>query len=290
MMNQVNFATQVEVGLRELKRNDIIRFGGMCALRALPFLAIEGHFNYWKADDRQKHLYAIFYAIDCILNTVWVARAAPANVLDIVGAHLDTPEVRSAACAKARSIFSLADSDASYYVATIVYDNAASSAARAGSYTLSAFYAAAAEASRAGIAARAAIRGVDKFLVRVNPAVYNAYDATSFGAAVYGAHAASYNAQFYDIILQDIELLKNGESSFHTDTKIYGQVWEKFQQALINEGCAYWARLYGRLFADRFAPDFAALQRRMGISPEIRNKGAKAVADVLEEMETGRCV
>jgi len=58
------FKEKVEKGLANIHKHQISHFAWRCAFRALPFLGIKGNFNFWDINDRQKHLYAILYALD----------------------------------------------------------------------------------------------------------------------------------------------------------------------------------------------------------------------------------
>lgn len=58
------FEQQVELELEPLSRKQKVEYARRCALRALPYLCAEGHIDFWSQDDRQKHLYAIFAALD----------------------------------------------------------------------------------------------------------------------------------------------------------------------------------------------------------------------------------
>ena len=69
------FRKQVKTNLKDLNREQTVRFVWRCAVRTLPFLAVNGNFDFWKKEVRQKHLFAIFYAID-IASAYHVAKAA----------------------------------------------------------------------------------------------------------------------------------------------------------------------------------------------------------------------
>jgi hypothetical protein len=234
-MNYEDFEARVRAGLRELGRNEVVRFAGICALRALPFLGKEGHFDYWDKKDRQKHLYAVFYAIDCNLSatgsaaTVATAHATAAVAYAIAAYDDDADTTDTYAYIYATAYAAAYDDDANVTYASVV-----------ASYATDAV----------------------------------AYVADADAAAI-----------FRNILLQDIENFKKGIPLSHTDTKIYGEVWDNFQKALENEGCAYWGRLYSQLFADGFVPNREALALRMSVTPEKRSEGARAVAIELEMME-----
>jgi small GTP-binding protein len=88
------------------------------------------------------------------------------------------------------------------------------------------------------------------------------------------------------IILEDISYIKSDEDDkFNNDVGLYGDVWDNFQKALNDIGCGYWAKLYDNIFKNRFQIDKDVLFLRLSVPHEIKEQGAKAVADYLEQME-----
>jgi hypothetical protein len=63
-MDTETFRKKVEEELKTLDREQIVYFAWLCAVRALPYLGVNGNFNFWHKFNRQKNLYAIFYALD----------------------------------------------------------------------------------------------------------------------------------------------------------------------------------------------------------------------------------
>jgi len=63
-MDSETFREQIEAELQKMNREQKILFAWLCAVRALPFLGRRGNFYYWKKEDWQRHLYAIFRALD----------------------------------------------------------------------------------------------------------------------------------------------------------------------------------------------------------------------------------
>ncbi|MDR0869186.1 MAG: hypothetical protein LBN39_00175, partial [Planctomycetaceae bacterium] len=108
-------------------------------------------------------------------------------------------------------------------------------------------------------------------------AAYAAYAALDL-------HAAGRKYDFEKIIFQDIRDIRNHKELNH-DRNIYGNVWNNFQTALENIGCGYWGKLYREIFDNGFVLDHEALKRRLSVPEEIRDRGAKAVADYLVELE-----
>jgi GTPase SAR1 family protein len=265
-MKQEDFEAQIKDGLKTLNQENAVRFAGICALRALPYLGAEGHFDYWEENDRQKHLYAVFCAIDANLSS-GSACDRDYNAYD-----------------RAIDAYTYSDDVHDNYIASnaavrAAVRTAARTAIRAGDYrAVRAAEAAEAAAEAARAAARIAVRAGDYRAVRAAEAAVRAAEA-----AARDYYIEIQNIQ--KILLQDLQDVKNGNPLSHTDTGIYGSVWDNFQKALANEGCAYWGRLYERLFANGFVPDPDELKLRMSVTPEKRSEGARAVAAALEMME-----
>ncbi|MCL2054265.1 MAG: ADP-ribosylation factor-like protein [Oscillospiraceae bacterium] len=102
--------------------------------------------------------------------------------------------------------------------------------------------------------------------------------------AAYAARKCNVNLQ--DIILSDLSLIKeNNYNQFNNDISIYGNIWNKFQNALQDNGCEYWGKLYEDIFKSGFVVDKEALERRLSVPKAIREQGAAAVAEYLENAE-----
>ncbi|MCL2323819.1 MAG: ADP-ribosylation factor-like protein [Oscillospiraceae bacterium] len=63
-MNDEAFKEQIEKELKKMKREQIVFFAWLCAVRALPFIGVRGNFDFWKEKDRKKNLLALFWALD----------------------------------------------------------------------------------------------------------------------------------------------------------------------------------------------------------------------------------
>ncbi|MEK7702602.1 MAG: COR domain-containing protein [Nitrospirota bacterium] len=134
---------------------------------------------------------------------------------------------------------------------------------------------------------------------------YDAYDAAYAAAA--SAAAAKMDIDLESILLSDLNAVREGFSSpshgntvlslpfkgrFGGDglevapsTTLYGEIWKNFQDALLAADCAYWGRLYQTIFDNGLVLDPDALQRRMNVPKEIREQGAAAVGNYLEQIE-----
>ncbi len=129
-MSEETFHEKVKSELKKLNKKQKIDFAWRCAIRALPLLGADGNFDFWDKKNKQKHLYAIFYALDvasCV--NVGIGIKGAANALD---ASNDAAYAASNDASNAVSAASAA-SNAAY---TIAYDAAydASNASNADRY------------------------------------------------------------------------------------------------------------------------------------------------------------
>ena len=61
------FKEEIRDGLKDLNGEQMIYYAWLCSVRALPFLGVTGHFNFWGKEKIETHLNSIFYALDvCI--------------------------------------------------------------------------------------------------------------------------------------------------------------------------------------------------------------------------------
>ena len=67
-MNQTAFKKLINKELEKLTNEQRATFAWRCAVRSLPFLGSQGNFDYWKKQERQQHLYAVFFALDIATN------------------------------------------------------------------------------------------------------------------------------------------------------------------------------------------------------------------------------
>lgn len=141
-MDQKNFQSEIVQGINTLNQDQKVRFAWICAVRALPFLCGNGHFNFWKENERQKHLYAVFFALD--VNAYFVGNDTGSE-FESNYKNLVHPATNAA---------NIASSTANYYYNTISGVVAANAAAAAGAAAQAVIYGHA--ACNAAIAAYAA--------------------------------------------------------------------------------------------------------------------------------------
>lgn len=114
-------------------------------------------------------------------------------------------------------------------------------------------------------------------------------DFASHAAASASIAAYRRNINLELIILQDLNtiLYKGIEENQQEINSLHTDLWDNFQKALEAEDCSYWGKLYKNIFENNFVLDKKALERRMNVPKGIREQGAAAVANYLEELEKG---
>ena len=133
-MDLDRFREEIEEELQSLeKKEKIVQFATICALRALPVLGGSGNFYFWK-DQVQTNLFSLFYAIDIsckVLSSHTAASRAYAASLDAVSATRAAADAAAYAASYAAS-YAARSAYASYAAAAASY--AADAAADAASY------------------------------------------------------------------------------------------------------------------------------------------------------------
>ncbi len=141
-MTPKEFEAKVEKELENLNRKQVVQFAWRSAMRALPFLGSHGNFNFWE-EDRQKHLFSIFYALDVNADAFAAAAAAADATFAARAAAATAADAFADAAARAAA-------DARAAAAADAFADARAAAARA-----------AADARTATFAARAAKWNID---------------------------------------------------------------------------------------------------------------------------------
>ena len=243
----------VQEETKEFSQEQLAYLAWLCAVKALPFLsARKRQFSYWKDDAKQKHLYAIFNALDACVYHSYTGNAIRVND-DIAAAANSIKDYTDAFAANA---------DKNY-----------AAFATAKEITSSAFYV----TTTAAFAANSfANTSVDK-----NYAVA-AIAAVAVAAADDDKRMAFQVGIVYDILTIKKEIICERGG----DISIYGKVWSNFHDDLKAIGCGYWAKLYNDLFINGFTVDKKELERRLNVPDEIKEQGAAAVARYLEGLGT----
>ena len=267
-MDRREFKKKIEQELSKYDDEQVLLFSWRCAVRALPFLASDGTFNFWNEQARQEHIFSVLYALDL--------KAADAYTLvaDYQAAY-EAADAAYEAANDAEDTYNDADYD--YFDVDNAYEAANDSDAA------KAVFAAVNAANAANAAAYAANDSAENIAANAN--IY----ADAADAAYAVVHLASQNnMKLEPIIFQDLYSIQNRMGETKGDpTDFYGEIWENFQKALEAVGCAYWGQLYKSIFDVGLVLDLDALKRRINVPNEIRQQGATSVAIFLEELAKG---
>jgi len=240
----VGFRDEIEKRLEGLSREQVRWFAWLCGMRALPFLSIQRKFTYWPRGKRQRHLYAIFNALDAAAYAFAVA-----NACDVDTTYATSRAVNDAISAAYAADFPVHFDD--------TYDTYAARAAGAVAN-------AAADAARAATAA----------------AAVNAATSATDAAYAINFRIGFEKMIFHD--LEAIKSGKFKE--INKGTVIYGKIWPNFLEDLRTVGCDYWARYYENLFERGFVIDEEELKRRLSVPDETKAEGAAVVGQFLERI------
>jgi len=298
----MGFHEQISSQLKPLNKEQMCLFAWLCGLRALPVLSVGKSFVYWTKEEKQKHLYSIFHALDACAG-VWSLKITDASAIAATAANA----AKAAAEAAARTTDKKTTKNAAWIAWTASdVSSAAAWAARTASATNADANAAINAASWAFRASTTGGKGND--LGRF------ASDNAFWGP---GANTRIANNNIFgktrendiDVIFNSIAAIKNNDltilnkdtsiygviwNNFLEDknnTSIYGVIWNNFLKELYSADCAYWARFYENLFKnkfiikDRFIINEEELGRRLfGVPDAIRAEGAAAVGQYLEHL------
>ena len=114
------------------------------------------------------------------------------------------------------------------------------------------------------------------------------YHIKSAAAAAYVAAAAAAAAYYFNstdiqpLLIEELQAIANNQTP--PQVEFPPKLLENFQQALDNENCGYWAKLYLKIFANNFAVDVQELQLRLNVPEEIKAQGAAAVGLYIEQL------
>jgi GTPase SAR1 family protein len=288
--------------LKKLSSEQKAKFTWLCAIRALPFLGAKSNFSYWEEENKQIMLLSVFRAIDISAYALYAADAADAAyaayaakaaadaaadaaakaaanavanaVAKVAYTNYDTAYVAAKVAVKVAYAAKVTAkvADAAYDVAKAAYDvaEAACDAAEAAYLVYAAYAAKAAYASWA-----------DCISIDVRDVPGNAAEAA------YTANCDFNKSKFYKLLCSDInKIYENKNNDFDNGFVIYGGIWQKFLDELKAIGCGYWANLYMDLFNNQFKINKEKLELRINVPMEILEKGASAVGEWLENLES----
>jgi signal recognition particle receptor subunit beta len=153
-----DFREKIKTQINGLSKQQQIQFAWLCGFRALPFLCVDGGFDYW-TDDKQKYLYSVFYALDMVNAAFTFADAYAASnaVFAFADAYATTAAASNAAFTFAAAYDATAAAAAS---------NAASNAAFTAAFTVAASDATANAAAAAAAAAYGNGMNLQKIIIK----------------------------------------------------------------------------------------------------------------------------
>jgi GTPase SAR1 family protein len=260
------FRAEIWQQLQNLRPAQIARFAWICAVRAVPIIGCRGNFNFWKEEITKRHLQSFFNALDVnygIQRKLLSADAAVHAAIDAADA-----------------------ADAAHTATYAAYLNGAvDTAARATNAAAHAVDTAARAADTAAYVARATDATTRSADTAANAARSADTAARTTRATTLAFKRSLKNIDIFTILKADLQSIKEQKVFDNYGITIYGEIWGNFQQALKNEDCEYWGKLYADIFNNRFVPDQEKLKQRLNVPKEIKKLGAEAVAKYLENLE-----
>lgn len=269
---------EIKKELEDLDAKQLCQFAWLYGVRALPFLSVDRNFSYWSADDKQKHLYSIFNALDVSAQFLFLNKFSSADIraacdaADKVAKTARAADVAAAYVAAAYAITANKVLNATARVATAIatYDDA-----NKNFHTAARVAAATRDYNNAAKVADAA------------------YDISTVATKDYADAVKAYtdaiaeNLAIDSILLEDINAIRDNKLNLCShDVSIYVELWDSFLEDLKNNGCGYWAKLYEDLFENGFDKlDLKELERRVNVPNEIKYKGAVEVGRHLENKD-----
>ncbi|MCL2804853.1 MAG: toll/interleukin-1 receptor domain-containing protein [Treponema sp.] len=262
------FRKNIEVALKDYKQKHAIYFSWICGVRVLPFLGIGKNFNYWRKKSindkneqekqKQKHLESIFTALDIayVASAVYYVEnynhCIPVNIRnDVFSAINDvtnSDEYKAVKCAIATII----------KITNVLH-------AEGYEYDYINFH---------------TTFGQGPYLLVIS----NAIEVAVAAAKTFYLHGLL--DDFYKIIVNDIEVIKNNKLTFfNKDINIYGNLWDKFINGLNNNNCEYWAKMFSNLFSKYFIYNEEDLQKRINLF-EARYEGAAGIGKFMQNRTT----
>jgi GTPase SAR1 family protein len=268
----MNFKKEVEKKLQSLSIDQIVDFAYRCSVRALPFLADSAAEDFWKSNNVQQNLAALFRTLDFIQSNN--IELEPGNKIVLQVALLLTKEsipvfprttvIKSITYAGSAKLASLSynrfisdtsedidwSNDWDVMRGNHLHNTAGERASRVEKDRKNAISAAAASAE------------------------------VTLNASIDGNHEI---IDFKEIILADLQLSKQLPAP-----EIYGSMWLDFQKVLEKNGCGYWAKLYTKIFDKNFKVTRRDLNKRLNLAVEIREQGASAISNYLENLDKAK--
>lgn len=251
-MTDKEFEKEIDDKLQGLPVEEITKYAWECAVLALPVIGINGNFDFWRENDKQKFLFSIFSSLDKI---VFALEKQEQNVNLLK---------ESITLRIARNSINLTESKENLEV-----------------------IAGALDAIRFAVDATKHINVLQTSYMKVVSS-YIAKDLSRLVRNIISkTNKIKKNDLSYDLFenVLDKMLCKNSSSTNFNYFKIYGDIWSSFQNALQKAGFLYWNKLFTDYYTSQKGFDLQSVQKRINIPEEIKSKGAARVSQYLEEME-----
>jgi small GTP-binding protein len=245
------FFKQIEEKIKSFTPKRIVFFAWLCSMRVFPFIGGNKNINFWGKNNRSnQHLYALINALDNVA-------IYGDNYFNTTSARNAVRTVRATADSVRNFAYALVPSTAAHNAALCAYDAI---------HTI----------IHATDAACAATKDFARCTAATVSCVRDAVDS-----------ANRYKIQLPNIIWDDILYIeKNIYDKFKNDIDVYGNIWDNFHEILNNISCSYWSILYKDIFHSGFQVDKEHLRLRLSVPREIKEQGAKVVANYLEQIES----
>ena len=305
-----DFKTIVKKELQDFSAKQLQLFAWLCAVRSLPFLGVKRKFSFWKREERQEHLFSMFWTLDIV------------NLLTISGIRINKEDATEVAHSAAKAAVVAANSTQNSTAHHAI--KAIASAANAVSdevisnknVTNVAISLSTASINRARssiltfvifLVFLILIFSVPFFVFVVSANIIEQFTTTLndttilvfalvlvlltigiIGYVCYVIEKRKVQA-LSRILLNDIQAIKNDDlDSIDYDVQVYDRVWVRFIKNLHKMKCGYWADLYENLFANKFIMDKDELWRRISIPRREQARGVVHVAEYLEREKRDR--
>ncbi len=262
------FKERIKEKLVALNRNQMQQFSWRCALRTLPLLGADGHFNYWKKEVRQQHLYAVFYAFDEAVNATRSYYSF--SLKDSMG---DNYQIEYEEAMDAHEHQLQAEKSAKQVLQSM-QDLAEGTAP------------AVAEAIQAIAAACNAAGAANVKTDYLEKAYTYTIDTVNYTLAAYEKRGFALSA-IEKILLNDLESLEEEPEEIAIDELT--TIWTNFTAALKKEECSYWTKLITGFFKEGYIKQtdyHSPHYKRIKVDEKLKKQGATMVGAHLKQKPT----
>ncbi|NMA30773.1 MAG: hypothetical protein GX941_03060 [Candidatus Methanofastidiosa archaeon] len=255
-----DFYEKFESTLYEFSHKQISFFMWLFSIRLLPFLGENKTLQFWREEDRQKNIYAIFLVLDKIAESF--------KFENVIATKLNGNKEPSKILERYRN--------------GKIVNKIPLFGDEHENITLAAFMA----KDEYSHIPTATINFAYNISILTTDAVNARLIINEFFKCFDIELLKTEKFRFDDIILTDLELIKSNKlENLNKDTNIYGCRWNNFISALKDCGCQYWGNLLDNFFSSGFKINEQALEHRLNVPKNIKDQGAKMVAEYLKKEE-----